>query len=381
MRAVMMELKKLFRLKYAAVAAALLAVLCLGVPKGQAAAVKITHTEAYPERFTVYEDYSVDVLFNDFLLKTCGQTVTKEELGGLKALRDRLCEQVARAAAADEVLLRIGCVFDAERAEFYGTDPDRSISEEDQIYEWSCVNGQMRLDNTDHPIGFIKRFDSVIAQTEQYGSYAVLGGDMLWLLRKNTGIVTWFSVAALMLTIPYGVSEVRSHTEALTYTTKAGRKAFLQKLLAAGIAGAVIIVSGAALAFALFSGWDVGRYYGCDISSAMAELHGVPPDTYRGITFLGYYVSRVLAMALVGVCGNLLAGIVSLHSPNAVSAAGICLPVVALELFVRLRYIDDYTTSTHSAPVWELPAVSVVVALVSLTAVAVAQWRKRRCQF
>lgn len=74
------ELKKIFRIKYCAIAVIILLVLCANVPQNQVAAMKITHIESYPDQFTLDDGYSVDVLFQDFLLDIYGNTVTKDDL-------------------------------------------------------------------------------------------------------------------------------------------------------------------------------------------------------------------------------------------------------------------------------------------------------------
>lgn len=378
------ELKKIFRIKYCAIAVIILLVLCANVPQNQVAAMKITHIESYPDQFTLDDGYSVDVLFQDFLLDIYGNTVTKDDLPDLQHRKDLLLNQVANAAASDEVLLRIGTKFNAERAEFFETDPDRTISEADQVYEWSCVNGQMKLAGTDYPIGFIKSLQTVIAHIQQYESYKVLGRDILSLLRKNLGIVTSFSIAALALVIPYGVSEARSRTETLAYTTKTGRKAFIKKVLAIGIANALVIAAGVHLAFILFSSWQMERFYACEISSAMTELKGLQNASYGSMSLIEYYVLALFTLYFLGVSGNILAGVMSLHIGNAVSAIACCLPVIAGAWFFRLQYLDkllDYGRSMQATPAWEPQVVTITVVFAMLFITWGTHYRKNKYQF
>ena len=177
------ELKKVFRPKYCLIALAILVVLCAGVPRQQAAAVKYARTDAYPERFFIYDGYSVDILFQDFLLQTYGKTVMSDAIPDLEQRREALLTQIQASADQDPVLQRCGTFFDRETAQFCGTNPDQSLSEEDQIYLFSCINGQLRLDGTDYPVGFLSAMDSVLEQLRQNGSYQVLGSDLLSLLR------------------------------------------------------------------------------------------------------------------------------------------------------------------------------------------------------
>ena len=266
------ELKKVFRPKYCLIALAILMVLCARVPRQQAAAVKYARTDAYPERFFIYDGYSVDILFQDFLLQTYGKTVMSDVVPDLEQRREALLTQIQASADQDPVLQRCGTFFDRETAQFCGKNPDQSLSEEDQIYLFSCINGQLRLDGTDYPVGFLSAMDSVLEQLRQNGSYQVLGSDLLSLLRRNLGIVTAFSLAGLALVIPYGVSEARSGMVRLAYTTKRGRRSYTDKLLTIFVTGVGITFLGVLLAILLFSGLGVRRFWDCRILDAMAAL-------------------------------------------------------------------------------------------------------------
>ena len=337
---IIQEFKKVFRLKYCLIALAILAVLCAGIPRQQTAAVKNARTDAYPERFFIYDGYSVDILFQDFLLKTYDKTVTADAIPDLEQRRDAPSAHISVSAARDPVLQRCSTFFDPETAQFCGTNPNQSLSEEDQIYLFSCINGQLRLDGTDCPVGFLSAIDSVLEHLRQGGSYQVLGSDLLSLLRRNLGIVTAFSLAALALVIPYGVSEARSGMVQLAYTAKRGRRSYTDKLLAVFLTGLGVTFLGVLLAIVLFSGWGVGRFWDCQILDAMTTLKEQAVPSYAGMTFLGYYAFQLLSLFLVNTAAILLAGLISLHLRNPVSALACCLPLPVGMWYYRLRYVD-----------------------------------------
>lgn len=376
------ELKKVFRPKYCLIALAILMVLCARVPRQQAAAVKYARTDAYPERFFIYDGYSVDILFQDFLLQTYGKTVMSDAVPDLEQRREALLTQIQASAYQDPVLQRCGTFFDRETAQFCGTNPDQSLSEEDQIYLFSCINGQLRLDGTDYPVGFLSAMDSVLEQLRQNGSYQVLGSDLLSLLRRNLGIVTAFSLAGLALVIPYGVSEARSGMVRLAYTTKRGRRSYTDKLLTIFVTGVGITFLGVLLAILLFSGLGVRRFWDCRILDAMAALKEQAVPSYAGMTFLGYYAFQLLSLFLVNSAAVLLAGLISLHLRNPVSALACCLPLPAGMWYYRLRYVDILLDQGGTAlPATESLFVSLFAVLAALLVTAAARCIQDRKEF
>ena len=344
--------------------------------------MKYARTDAYPERFFIYDGYSVDILFQDFLLQTYGKAVMSDAIPDLEQRREALLTQIQASADQDPVLQRCGTFFDRETAQFCGTNPGQSLSEEDQIYLFSCINGQLRLDGTDYPVGFLSAMDSVLEQLRQNGSYQVLGSDLLSLLRRNLGIVTAFSLAGLALVIPYGVSEDRSGMVRLAYTTKRGRRSYTDKLLTIFVTGVGITFLGVLLAILLFSGLGVRRFWDCRILDAMAALkeQAVPSDT--GMTFLGYYAFQLLSLFLLNTAAILLAGMISLHLRNPVSALACCLPLPAGMWYYRLRYVDILLDQGGTAlPATESLFVSLFAVLAALLVTAAARCIQDRKEF
>lgn len=366
MKILLLELKKFFRLRNVVIALAVLVLLwnVLNASGSHKAAVISTHVDDYPGRITVNDyDYSIRMLFEEYLLETYGNAITEAQLDELVDKRETLIEQVAAAAAVDEVLLRTQTTF---RPDPYGNgveftttlSPEGvSISDEDQLYLWNCTNGQMHFPGTDHPVYFIDGFKDVIELIQEHGEYHVLPRDILLNVRINQMPIVYFIIAALLLVIPYGVSESRSRTEQLAFSTKAGRKTYLCKVLAAGIGSFIVIGIGVIVVSAMFSQWEVQRYYDSLIDSAMAvfkwtDPYQVPIDLakqYGGVSLLTFYVVMCMVFLLAGTGLTVVAAVVSLAVRNAVTGIAASIPVIAAVIVFFIRYVYlalDY--SSHS---------------------------------
>lgn len=286
MKILLLELKKFFRLRNVVIALTVVLLLwnVLATSSYHESAVTEAHTEDYPERITVNDYYySIRILFEDYLLETYGNVITEAQLDELVDKRETLIDQVSAAAAVDEVLLRTQTVFHPDPygngVEFTTTlsPEDAEFSDEDQFYLWDCTNGQMQFPGTDHPVYFIDGFKDVIGLIQEHGEYHVLPRDILLNIRNNQMPIVYFIIVALLLVIPYGVSESRSRTEQLAFSTKAGRKTYLYKVLAAGIGSFIIIGIGVIIVSVMFSQWEVERYYDSLIDSAMAVFKWTDP--------------------------------------------------------------------------------------------------------
>lgn len=366
MKILLLELKKFFRLRNVVIALAVLWLLwnVLNVSGSHKAAVISTHVDDYPGRITVNDyDYSIRMLFEEYLLETYGNAITEAQLDELVDKRETLIEQVAAAAAVDEVLLRTLTTF---RPDPYGngveftttlSPEDAEFSAEDQLYLWDCTNGQMHFPGTDHPVYFIDGFKDVIELIQEHGEYHVLPRDLLLKVRYNQMPIVYFIIAALLLVIPYGVSESRSRTEQLVFSTKAGRKTYLCKVLAAGIGSFIVIGIGVIVVSVMFSQWEVERYYDSLIDSAMAVFKWTDPyqvtidlaKQYGGISLLTFYIVMCMVFLLVGTGLTVVAAVVSLAVRNAVTGIAASIPVIASVIVFFIRYIYlalDY--SSHS---------------------------------
>ena len=369
MRIIRLELKKYFRPLRLALVLALLCCFCFAVSESQRKALSLTDTASYPEQITVYDTISkrrsADLLFQDYLLDTYGETLTQIDISSLAAERQSLLEQVIAASKADPVLLRYGMWFDEDMMSFVSESTEEKENprpEEDAIYIWSLINGQLRMQGTDHPIGFISQYQTVIDWIEANGVYHVMSYDLIAMLKDNFLIVIVFSCAALLLTVPYGVLEAKSRTEGLSVSTKTGRSHYSRKLACAALASGIVIGLGGLLAVLAFSQWKVSRYYGCDVGDAMnicwdrtSYSRFYDTTSWNGVSFGAYYGLRLLLLFLLGLCVNLLSALLSLRIKNAVTAIACTLPLALLLLVYHLAYnapsIGFLHTSGHPCEV------------------------------
>ena len=182
MTILLLELKKIFRPVPLLLALGLLCCFLPSAVKSQRKALSQTDTSAYPKQITIYDvtggRCSIDLLFHDYLLERYGKTISEEDLPELAAEREQLLDQITAAAVQDPILLRNRMVFDPDSEQFSvpyleGENED-DISEADQIYLWSVTNGQTRLEGTDHPIGFLSKYTTVMNRIRQNCSSQVM---------------------------------------------------------------------------------------------------------------------------------------------------------------------------------------------------------------
>ncbi len=358
MRILRLEWKKYFRPGRLLLVFALLCCFCIAVSRSQRKAVSLTDTASYPEQITIYDTVygwrSIDLLFHDYLLNAYGGVITKQDVPKLSAEREYLLEQIIAASEQDPVLLRNGVMFYPDW-ETFGSEYQEDAtepSEEDNVYIWSLVNGQMQMQGTDHPVGFLSKYQTVIDRVESNGVYHVMSYDLIAILKDNFLIVIVFSCGTLLLTVPYGVLEAKSRTEGLSAATKTGRRHYAKKLTAAVLAAALVIGLGILLAVLAFSQWKVSRYYGCDVGDAMDICWDI--SSWKGVTFGAYYGLRLLLLFLLGLCVNILAAILSLRLSNSVTAIACILPLALLLLAYHLAYnapsigfLEPFDTSGH----------------------------------
>lgn len=332
MKLIVQEMKKVIRPLPVALCLIALALLTLSVPKNYNQAKKQLDTREYPDKFTLYDDYSVDILFHDFLLEEFGNQVIKDDLDEIILLRSELLEQVAAAAQNDEVLMKTGTLFNKETAEFYSSiepmgNSDSTTSEQDQIYVWSCINGQMKLDGTDYPIGFLSKLENVILTLQSGETYHVLPCDIFPLMRKNISIVIGFVIASWILVIPYGVSEARSGTQILAFSTRQGRRSYITKILATSLICLVIIGVGVLLTASIFTAMGADRYYESNVESAIQSMN-LTIDSDNHMKVVELYAIMLGMAALVGLSGSIIITHLSLQFTHAISAIASSLPVI-----------------------------------------------------
>lgn len=385
MTILLLELKKIFRPVPLLLALGLLCCFLPQVIKGQRKALSQSDPSAYPKQITIYDVIegrcSIDLLFHDYLLGRYGKTISEEDLPELAAEREQLLDQITAAAAQDPILLRNRMVFDPDSEQFSvpyleGENED-DISEADQIYLWSVTNGQTRLEGTDHPIGFLSIYTTVMNRTRQNGSYQVMSYDLFALLNGNYLIVIACSCAALLLVVPYGVGEAKSRTEGLSAASKAGRAHGRKKLAAAVLAAGLVIGLGALLAALAIAQWGVSRYSGCGIGDAMDVCWGL--TEYQGLTFGAFYLLRLLEHALLGLAVNTLAALLSLWIANSVTAIACTLPLPLALIAFHVGYDMAYLEKPVLFGLrWEPCGIVVCLCLSAMLLTGVRIWRSRR---
>ena len=360
MRILRLELKKYFRPLRLLLVLALLCCFCVAVSESQRKALSLTDTASYPDLITsgdrLSKRRSLDLLFQDHLLERYGETVTAADLPRLASEREQLRNQITAAAAQDPIVLRYGMEFHPETEEFRAPVDKEvvgTLSQEDWDYINAWEAGTMRLKGTDHPIGFLSQYQTVIDWIEAKGVYHVMSYDLIGMLEDNFLIVIVFSCGALLLTVPYGVLEAKSRTESLSAASKTGRAHYSRKLACAALASGLVIGLGVLVAILAFSQWKVSRYYGCDVGDAMnicwdntsnllfhatAYRRFFNTTSWNGVSFGAYYGLRLLLLFLLGLSVNQLAAILSLRIKNAVMAIACTLPLALLLLVYHLAY-------------------------------------------
>lgn len=362
MRILFQETKKIIRPLPVVLCLITLLLFCLSVPKNYLQAKQLLNTEEYPDKFTIYDNYSVDILFHDFLLIEYGTSVSIDNIDDLIGKRTELLEQIDAAAHKDEVLLRTGTLFNRETAEFYAIiapmeNNSHTISEEDQIYEWSCINGQMKLDGTDYPIGFLRKMDAVIQTLKAGESYQVLPADIFPVMRQCISIIIGFIVASWVLVIPYGVTEARSGTLLIAFSTKHGRRSYIGKMSAALLLSTFIIGIGVFTSALLFSSIGANRYYDSGIISALQEIN-LDVTGLAQIKLIELYAFLLGMTTAVGLSVVIIITNVSLNSKHAVSAIACSLPVIVAFAAWYIAYtrvaldFGNTTISITSSCIW-----------------------------
>lgn len=332
MKVIIQEMKKVVRPLHVALCLAVLLLLSLGVPKNYIQAKQLLDTEEYPDKFTLYDNYSVDILFHDFLIEEYGNQLAVDDLNKMIHQRTELLEQIDAAARNDEVLLRTGTLFNKESAEFYTVvepmgNTGSAISDQDQIYQWSCVNGQMQLDGTDYPIGFLKKMDNVISILRSGETYQVLPSDVFRVMRKNIATLIGFVAASWIVVIPYGVAETKSGTQMLAASTRQGRKGYVKKVAAALLVCVLLVGAGVMITALLFSTQGADRYYGSYVVSALQNMNlFIAGDNQMKLTEL--YALLLGMTVVVGISGAIIIINISLQFRHAVSAIACSLPVM-----------------------------------------------------
>ena len=350
MRLLFQEIKKIFLPGRCLITLVALLVLCWNVPRIQNKAMLLLDTKNYPESFTVDDDdYSVHQLFQDHLLEDFGSIITQEDAAELEERIQHLEAQLIEVAAEDPVLDRTGTRYDPQLGHFIAQHG--AISDDDQSYLWSYINGQIKPEGMDSPIFFLFGYRGVLETLALQSAYYPLGYFPLLYMSSNLDIPVYFIYAAGFLLLLYGVGESRSGTEELAFSTKTGQRVFSRKIIAAVISGFVIALAGAVLAFILLSRWQLQRYYGSGIDTALFSAKELQQFGYAevnyGTTYIYTYIVLLCNQLLVSTGYFLLITVISLHTRYHITAIAACLPIQILFFL----YDDYYYSITTPSPV------------------------------
>lgn len=365
------ELKKIYKLRYVAVAASVF--LLFGyffVFQGADSTIKKFDTENYPENIT-YENgvYSVELKFKDMILAKYGNTIDTNELPLVKEELQRFEKQVKEAERNDEILKRAGF-----NPDFGAFERNHELSDEDQQYVWEYSNGTLRFEGTDYPVYFLDGFQEIVDYMESMAErgenpvYHVLSDSFGYAIGNELSIIVIAAAASLFMIIPYMVNENKSKIALFEYSSKTGRKSYANKLIAVIITLFITIGTSAGMAAAYFRLWDISRYYDCKIDTMMitshvylrdleyADLPGIYSKCYTGLTFLELYVLLLLGLSLCGILTVFLASIIAyrfdnIFAPFSIGLLLLSLPIIFNERFVsyviHVNNYDDFLTTKY----------------------------------
>ena len=350
MRLLFQEVKKIFLPGRCLIALVALLILCWNVPRIQSNAMLVLHTEDYPESFTFDDgDYSVHQLFQDHLLEDFGSIITQEDTAELEERIRHLEAQLIKVAAEDPVLARTGTRYDPQLGHFISQHG--AISDDDQIYLWSYINGQTKPEGMDAPIFFLFGYRGVLETLTLQRVYYPLGYFPLLCMASNLDIPVYFIYAAGFLLLLYGVGESRSGTEELAFSTKTGPRVLSRKIIAAVISGFIITLAGTVLAFLLLSRWQIQRYYGSVIDTALFSAKELQQFGYAevnyGATYIYTYIVLLCNQLLVSTGYFLLITVIALHTRYCITAIAASVPIQILFFL----YDDHYYSITAPSPV------------------------------
>lgn len=347
------ELKKIFKFRNVIVAASVFLILSglfLGV---NGASISKFHTENYPDQiFAKSNRYSVELKFKDTLLKKYGKTIDINELPLIKEELEKFEKQVREAKRNDDVLKRAG--YNAEAGYFEG---NADLSQEDNRHVLDVINGYYQYEGTDYPVYFLQGFQEIVDYMDTAGKYGkiqvyhVLSDTVVKEISQNFHLVIFAVIASLFIIVPFMVNENRSRTVIFEYSSKVGRKSYVNKIAAVIISQFITVGAGAFMTTALLFLWNVSRYYNCKIDALIFTLNTFPADIahselwnvssklYSGLTFLEFYILLLSGITLCGVMVLLLTAIISYHFDNIFAPFAIGILLLLLIALFYERYV------------------------------------------
>lgn len=367
MRLLLQELKKLFRPRYGAIAIALLILLCGFFTASNfyyryQDAHQVQPQPNAPEA-VIYDSY--DLLFTDMLLAEYGDTIELEEVSRFQAQTERFCDQARAAVQADTHIQEAHMVLNDSYQllpdfDFY-TDIGETGIFIDDPYLWACTLGTIQLPGTDYPLGFAEKMLPLLAGLEAAAATASAEDSVLYHVTSPLFIremgnalmpVLFASLCSILLLVPYGILENRSHTMPLLCATRTGRRLEGRRIAAAFGCVLCFVAIGAALAVSQFAAWDLNAYYPTTVDDGILEANGfllsapttagpmgTAPVVYGGSTFLGLFVQLFLFAVISGIVCPMLAVFAAFYLRNIITAFTAALPAVLLAIGLFFTYV------------------------------------------
>lgn len=343
------ELKRIFKLKYIFIAVIFLVLTGMIFPGEFIESVKFinkTHTDNYPDQIPLdFNSYSLELMFKDMLLEKYGETIEKDELNLIKSQFNDFSKNVVDAAEKDEMLKRVGLVLNDnyEFVSVYSPDDSPVFSDEEQEYQWECVNGTKKLEGTEYPLYFLQAFRSLISDAEGYNkdSYPIMSSTLLGGISDNICMVFMAATAMLIIIIPYATEQKRNNTIAVGYSSKTGRKLYLYKLISVVISSVLFIGVFVIFSVIMFKCCHVQRYYHCIIDSNLFQKNNnkLFGTFYSGISFLWLYAGLILFIFICGVLTSATVYVIASNFDNIISSIAACIPIIAVNILIFYRYI------------------------------------------
>ena len=359
-----------------------------------------------------YDSY--ELLFTDMLLAEYGATIEKSELPRFQEQMERFLAQVQEAVQNDGQLQDAHMILNGDYQLI--PDPNDETIAEDEIpasmrdpYIHACAFGIVQLPGTDYPLGFAHKMQSLLSGL-QVASVQGEGDRVLYRVTSPLFIremgnalmpVLFASLCSILLLVPYGILENRSHTMPLLCATRTGRRLEGRRIAAAFGCVLCFVAIGAALAVSQFAAWDLDAYYPTTVDDGILEANGfllsapttagsmgTAPVVYGGSTFLGLFVQLFLFAVISGIVCPMLAVFAAFYLRNIITAFTAALPAVLLAIGLFFTYVvrpvggSGFFASgkLHFSFQWEPWAVLAGLTLLLIAAAAAHLIHTKRCE-
>lgn len=337
-------------------------------------------TESYPEQIPLDTSaYSVELKFNDMLLKNYGNSIGSTELPLVRNQFEAFAKQLKTAAENDGILKRNGIELNDDLlfCSIYDSPDTHEISEADQQYIWECTNGVRQLANTDYPVYFAGALKNIVNYMENYSEsdtpvYNVLSNTVVSGIKTNLQIILWATISAVFLVVPYMTEENRSRIELFEYTSKTGRSSYLNKIFAVIIASICTTGTGAVCSALILHRWNLSRYYHSNISTLLFIDKNIGYSEflnkcYSECSLIQIYFYLLTGLLIFCISVISLAAAVSYRFDNIISAFAVALPFMVAPISFFLRYISDGLSLDGGIFTTKLEPVFVTLLILSVT--------------